>query len=108
MTTQAEAIRELRASVELEPDSAASHYFLGTGLLEVNQLPAALTEFREAVRLEPSAEHHYALAACLMNMGQDREALAEIQTASRLDPAKQLYHAREEELMRLMRSGNPQ
>ena len=67
-----------------------------------------MTEFREAVRLEPSAEHHYALAACLMNMGQDREALAEIQTASRLDPAKQLYHAREEELMRLMRSGNPQ
>jgi hypothetical protein len=42
-----------------------------------------------------------------MNMGNDREALAEIQIASRLDPAKQLYHAREQELMRLMRAGNP-
>jgi Flp pilus assembly protein TadD len=103
---QADAIRELRTAVELEPDSAASHYFLGTGLLDVNQLPAALAEFREAVRLEPSAEHHYALAACLMNMGNDREALAEIQIATRLDPAKQLYHAREQELMRLMRAGN--
>ena len=43
-----------------------------------------------------------------MNMRQDREALAEIQVASRLDPEKRLYHAREEELIRLIRSGSPQ
>jgi Flp pilus assembly protein TadD len=101
---QTEAVRELRIAVELEPASAASHYSLGTGLLETNQLPAALVEFQEAVRLEPSAEHHYALAACLMNMGRDREALAEMQTATQLDPEKKLYHAREEELIRLMRA----
>ena len=92
----------MRIAVELDPDSASSHYYLGTGLLELQQLPAALKEFTEAVRIEPSAEHHYALAACLMNLGRDSEALAEMQVASRLDPEKKLYHAREEELMKLM------
>jgi Flp pilus assembly protein TadD len=98
----------LRIATELEPDSATSHYFLGTALLESQQFPAALKEFQDAVRLNPSAEHHYALAACLMNLGRDREALAELETAARLDPSKELYNARKEELLRLMKSGNVQ
>ena len=72
----------------------------------LQQVPAALKEFQEAVRIEPSAEHHYALAACLMNLGHDSEALAEMRVASRLDPEKKLYHAREEELMNLMHANS--
>ena len=101
---RAEAVRELRIAVELGPDSAPSHYYLGTAFLQLGQLNSALAEFEQAVRLEPSAEHHYALAACLMNLGRDNEALAEMQTATRLDPDKVLYHAREEELQRMMRT----
>jgi tetratricopeptide (TPR) repeat protein len=103
-----EAIRELQIATELEPDSAASHYFLGTALLESQQFNAALAEFQDAVRLEPSAEHHYALAACLINLGRDREALAEMETATRLDPSKELYNARKEELLRMMKSNSVQ
>jgi Flp pilus assembly protein TadD len=75
-------------------------------LLQLQQLPPALKEFQEAVRIEPSAEHHYALAACLMSLGHDNEALAEMETATRLDPGKTLYQARKEELLRLMRSSS--
>jgi tetratricopeptide (TPR) repeat protein len=103
---QQEAARELRIAVELDPDAAASHYYLGTALLELHQVPPALKEFQEAVRIEPSAEHHYALAACLINMGRDREALSEIETATRLDPGKALYRARQEELLQMMRSNS--
>jgi Flp pilus assembly protein TadD len=98
----------LRIATELDPNSASAHYFLGTALLENQQFPAALAEFQDAVRLDPSAEHHYALAACLMNLGRDREALAEIETAARLDPTKELYNARKEELLRLMKSAGVQ
>jgi hypothetical protein len=41
-----------------------------------------------------------------MNMGRDGQALEEMRIATRLDPQKTLYHAREEELLRLMRSGS--
>jgi Flp pilus assembly protein TadD len=70
----------------------------------LQQLPAALKEFEEAVRIEPTAEHHYALAACLINAGRDSEALAEMEAATKLDPGKSLYRARKEELLQLMRA----
>ena len=59
-------------------------------------------EFREAVRLEPTAQNHYSLAACLMAIGHNDEALAELENASRLDPAQNLYRARKEELLKMM------
>jgi tetratricopeptide (TPR) repeat protein len=101
-----EAARELRIAVELDPNSASSHYYLGTALLDLQQMPPALKEFQEAVRIEPTAEHHFALAACLMSLGRDSEALAEMDTAARLDPDKKLYNARKEELQRLMKSNS--
>ena len=38
----------------------------GTALVNTQQLAEAEKEFREALRLEPSAQNHYSLAACLM------------------------------------------
>jgi Flp pilus assembly protein TadD len=72
----------------------------------LQQGSAALAQFQDAVRIEPTAEHHFALAACLMSLGKDSDALAEMEAASRLDPDKKLYNARKEELQRLMKSNS--
>ena len=86
----------------MSPDSAIAHHYLGTALFEVQSFEEAEKEFREAVRLEPSAQNHYSLAACLMAIGHNDEALAELENASRLDPAQNLYRARKEELLKMM------
>src|SRR5205823_13862320 len=97
-----EAARELRVSVQLDPNAGTSHYYLGTAVVELQQGPAALTEFQQAVRVEPAAEHHFALAACLMSLGKDSDALAEMEEESRQDTDKKIYNARKEELLHLM------
>jgi Tfp pilus assembly protein PilF len=97
-----DALQELRAAVYLSPDTAITHHYLGTALFEVQQFDDAEKEFREAVRLEPTAQNHFSLAACLMATGHNDEALAELENASRLDPSQTMYRARKEELMKLM------
>jgi tetratricopeptide (TPR) repeat protein len=83
-----------------------SHHFLGTVLFQQQQLQAAEKEFREALRLKPSADNHYSLAACLMTLDRYEEALSELELASRLDPQRPLYRARREELLKLMKGPN--
>ena len=101
-----EAVHELRTAVELEPDSPLAHHFLGTALFNSQNFQAAETEFRQAVRLQPSASNHYYLAACLMNLGRYDEALAELDTAAEMEPSQSLYRARKEELEKLIKAGN--
>ena len=76
---------------------------LATALFEQEQLSAAETEFREALRLNPSADNHYSLAACLMSLDRYEEALSELEIAARLDPDRTLYRARRDELLKLMK-----
>jgi tetratricopeptide (TPR) repeat protein len=71
---------------------------------DLGNLSSALKEYREAVRLEPSAGNHYYLAACLIKMGNYDEALSELEIASRIDPGQSLYRARKDELLKLMKS----
>jgi tetratricopeptide (TPR) repeat protein len=101
-----EALRELRLAVSLDPDSEFAHHLLGTVLFQQQQLQAAEKEFREAVRLQPTADNHYSLAACLTSMDRYPEALSELELASRLDPKRTLYRARREELLKLMKETN--
>ena len=69
---------------------------------------AAEKEFREALRLNASADNHYALAACLISMDRNEEALAELDSAARLDPERALYRARREELLKVMKETKTQ
>lgn len=101
-----QAIRELRIAVSLDPDSPKMHQSLGTALYELQKYDAAAAEFREAVKLEPTAENHYSLAACLISMGNYDRALGELERASQLQPSKELYRARKEELIKLMRASS--
>jgi tetratricopeptide (TPR) repeat protein len=94
----------LRQAIALNPESGLGHHFLGTALFNTQRLAEAEKEFREALRLEPSAENHFSLAACLMALNQNEEALGELEIASRMDPSQNLYRARIQELVRLITS----
>jgi tetratricopeptide (TPR) repeat protein len=65
---------------------------------------SALHEYREAARLEPSADNHYYVAVCLINMGRNDEALGELEAAASIDPGQSLYRARKDELLKLMKT----
>src|SRR5829696_8773931 len=67
--------------------SAEQHYEKGVALLEQQQIDAALSEFREAVRLKPDAPGaHYYLGYALGVKGSLSEAIAEYEVAVRLKP----------------------
>ena len=92
--------------MELDPDSALAHHYLGTAFFDEQKLDAAETEFRHAVRLEPSANNHYYLAATLMTEGRYNEALKELESSTRLAPTQTLYQTRKQELLQLMRTSS--
>lgn len=101
-----EALHELRVAVSLNPDSDVAHHLLGTVLFQQGDLIAAEKEFREALRVNASADNHFSLAACLMSLDRYQEALLEIDVATKLDPERTLYRARREELMKLIKDTN--
>ena len=92
----------LHEAISLNPQSGLAHHFLGTALVNTQHLSEAEKEFREALRLDPSAQNHYSLAACLMALNQYEEALGELEIASRMDPSENLYRARMQEVVRLI------
>jgi tetratricopeptide (TPR) repeat protein len=53
----ADAIRELRRAVELDPDAPANHTDLGLALLAHNDSAAARAEFARALALSPRDQH---------------------------------------------------
>lgn len=97
-----EALDVLRKAVALNPESGLGHHYLGTALVNTQQLAEAEKEFREALRLESSAQNHYSLAACLLAVNHYEEALGELEIASRMDPTQNLYRARMQEVVRLI------
>jgi tetratricopeptide (TPR) repeat protein len=97
-----EAVDTLLQAVSLNPESSLGHHYLGTAYVNTQQLAAAEKEFREALRLEPSAQNHFSLAACLMALNHYEDALGELEIASRMDPSENLYRARMEEVVRLI------
>jgi tetratricopeptide (TPR) repeat protein len=70
--------------------------------VNVQQLTDAEKEFREALRLDKSAQNHYSLAACLVALNHYEEALGELEVAARLDPSQDLYRARMQEVVKLI------
>jgi protein O-mannosyl-transferase len=69
------------------PDNARAHTNLGLALLRAGQLPQAIAQDEEALRIRPHyARAHYNLGLVLWQAGQLREAIAEYQEAVRIDP----------------------
>lgn len=87
LAAPAEALPQLRRSVELDPRNGQARYYLATVLLESRQYDDALEEFRAALRLMPeSAELHNNLGVTLASQGKLDEAINQFQQALRLQP----------------------
>jgi predicted Zn-dependent protease len=72
---EADAIAEYRTTLRISPGSAVVHYDLAYVLAQTGQLPEAITECQEALRINPNYE-------------QGRQLMAQLTAASRKGPGR--------------------
>jgi tetratricopeptide (TPR) repeat protein len=83
----ADAEKNLREAIRLDPEFAKARFQLGTVLEDQGKPEAALVELRGAARLDATyAEPHMALARIYHKLGRETEARDEVQTYLRLHP----------------------
>jgi tetratricopeptide (TPR) repeat protein len=81
------AVGHFVAYVQLQPDSAAAHYNLGTALLMEGKPDRAVDEYQQALRLNPNYTlAHNNFGHALLQLGKPEEALRHFHEAARLDP----------------------
>lgn len=87
------AMRHLEKVAQLQPDSPAAHYNLGTALSSLGRAIEAVEEYREALRLRPDyplARNN--LGSALLAMAKPDEAEYQFREAVRLDPTNAGAH----------------
>jgi Flp pilus assembly protein TadD len=71
----------------LKPEDANVRFNYGTALFNAGKFQDAASNYREAVRLNPSFAHaHYNLGMTLLRLNDPKSAQAEFAEAHRLDP----------------------
>jgi Flp pilus assembly protein TadD len=84
-----ESMTAFQKVLRLDPSNADSHYFLGSFLLDQQNLPAAEAEFRAALKLAPlHASAQFGLARTLQRQGKAEEARATLKRFQQLTNAK--------------------
>lgn len=87
LNRSAEAEKNLREALRLDPNFTKAHFQLGTVLEDLGRSEEALKEFRRAAELDPAyAEPHMAMARLLHKLGQESAAREETRTYLRLHP----------------------
>ncbi len=83
----ADAEKNLREAIRLDPAFVKAHFQLGTVLEDLQKPESALEELKEAARLDPAyAEPHMAMARVYHKLGQEASAREEVKTYLSLHP----------------------
>jgi tetratricopeptide (TPR) repeat protein len=83
-------IEALHRVVAMAPSFARGHLALGKALLHDGKIDDAVSQLREATRLDPeSGEAHYQLGLALTRAGKQAEATAEVQKGRQLSAANE-------------------
>jgi Flp pilus assembly protein TadD len=98
----ADAEREQRRAIALDPDHAEAHRRLSIVMAVLGQRDEALSEAERALALEPTAPAmHLEVAHRLAAFGRVDEATAKLNEALRLEPSNRLPHVNLAELAAL-------
>jgi tetratricopeptide (TPR) repeat protein len=82
-----EAIKQYERALELDPDFARAHNYLGNALVQVGRLPDAIEHYEQAVRIRPDFVHaRNNLGNALAQAGRLPEAIAQFDQALRIKP----------------------
>ena len=89
----AEAIPELQAELNLNPDEADTQYRLAYALLQTSQEDQAITVLRTLIATHPNhARARYDLGKELLETGKTDEAIENLEAAAKLDPERAYVH----------------
>jgi tetratricopeptide (TPR) repeat protein len=84
-----QSMEAFRRVLKFDPGNADSHYFLGSFFLDRHDLPAAVAEFRAALRLAPlHASAEFGLARTLQRHGKVDEARVAVERFQQLTSEK--------------------
>lgn len=88
-----DAIRHFREAAHLDPDSAASHFNLGTALTVAGDYESAVLEYQRALAIRKDyGQAHNNLASILLQSGKLAEAVTHLNEAVKLDPNNAQAH----------------
>ncbi|MDY6878195.1 MAG: tetratricopeptide repeat protein [Chloroflexota bacterium] len=84
----AEAIADLEAAIEADPDNSEAYFLLGQAYNQTGDLMKAADEFRTVIALDPdkAAAAHHNLGVTYFQLQEPGAAVAEFQAALELDP----------------------
>ncbi|NIV31809.1 MAG: tetratricopeptide repeat protein, partial [Anaerolineae bacterium] len=83
----AEAVADLEAAVEIDPDSSEARFLLGQAYNRTGELLQAADEFRAVLDLDPdNAAAHHNLGVTYFQLQDPSAAIAEFEAALELDP----------------------
>lgn len=85
-----ECIEYAEKALDANPDDARCFSVLGAAYTNLGDLEAAISSFRRALELAPSARSHYNLGTAYKTAGQVQEAEEQFRIAVELDQAYQL------------------
>jgi predicted Zn-dependent protease len=89
----ADAIPELRAELQLNPQDVDAQYYLAYALLQTSQRDEALALLRKVVASQPDyAQAQYVLGKTLLEAGNTNEAIERLVIAAKLDSSADYIH----------------
>jgi tetratricopeptide (TPR) repeat protein len=90
-----EAIAAGRYALSLNPADPGTHYNLGVALMNLRQIPEAISQFSAVVNTKPAwADAQFYLGLCLLNQpGKRDKSLGPLQEAVRLNPTNAGWQA---------------